>query len=516
LWSRLWPAPQHAGVDEDPKKERTENGRFAAGNSGRKRKRDVRADGLVNAWSGHGTPRDPRQYTTHVTHAVNDINGIDLRRGNWIARRICEWLPSDCFSKGYTLKLDDKEQAEKVMEAAEDLGVNQRIVEAGAMERAAGGAALFPALEGALGDLSEPMDMTNPKVVKVNAIHLLEPRELLPASWYSDINNPKFRMPETYRLIPLSGGRMNILSQQVIHESRLVIFPGRRVTAEPQPGQRWGWGDNELTTVDEAIKDFGISWGSAATILKNYSQRIFKWKGLADILKEEGGDKAVEKRAQIMDMVMNVLRAVPIDAEDDIVQISTSVGGLADLLTELAQFVCAAADMTMTRLFGRAAGGLNATGEGDQQIDHDKIISAQKHKYTKPVEHLLGLIMASTGGPIGGQIPKGPWSIEWVPLKNQDAKELAETRKLDAEADQIRIDSGVITADDAAESHFKGDTYGSDIIIDWKRREAQKKIDEEAAANLQPNDLAAMGRKPSPSDPAPPVAPQEPTGAKPA
>lgn len=506
-------------MDDEPKSERTANGRFATGNSGRKRKREVRADGLVNAWSGHGTSRDPRTATQHITRPVMDLDGIDLRRGNWIARRICEWLPSDCFSKGYTLKLDDKKQAEDVMTVAEELGVSQKIVEAGAMERAAGGAALYPALEGALDDLSQPLDLKQPRIVRVNAIHLLEPRELAPASWYGDINNPKFRMPETYRLQPLAQGRTGMRSQQLIHESRLVIFPGRRVSAEPMPGQRWGWGDNELTTVDEALKDFGISWGSAATILKNFSQRIFKWKGLADILKD-GGEEEIKKRAETMDMVMNAIRAVPIDADDDVVQVTASVGGLADLLIELAQFVCAAADMTMTRLFGRAAGGLNATGEGDQQIDHDKITSAQKHKYTAPVEHILGLIMMSTDGPLRGKMPTKPWSIEWLPLKNQSAKEIAETRKLDAEADQIRIDSGVITADDAAESRFKGDTYGTDIVVDWKRREEQKKIDEERAADLQAADLAAMGRKLNAADeaakPPKPADDKEPAGDKPA
>jgi phage-related protein (TIGR01555 family) len=498
-------------VEQEPKNERTEKGRFAPGNSGRKRKREIRADGLVNAFTGHGTPRDRRSASYHVTCAVTDLAGIDMRRGNWLARRICELLPADCFRKGYTLKLDDKDTAEKVMAIAESLGVNQRLVEAGQMERAAGGAALYPVLDGALGDASQPLDFAQPRIAKLNAIHLLEPRELIPATWYTDLNNPKFRMPETYRLHPLSSGSgASWLSQVLIHESRLVIFPGRRVTAEPMPGQRWGWGDNELTTVDEAIKDFGLSWGSAATILQNFSQRVFKFKGLMDILKETGGEALVQKRAQVMDMLANTLRAMPLDGEDDLINITTSVGGLADLLVQLAQLVSAAADIPMTRLFGMSPAGMNATGEFDQDGWHERVGNEQTHKYTCLAERLLRLIMLSTAGPTGGKEPD-VWSIEWLPLKNQSAKDIAETRKLIAETDQINIGEGVYTADDAAESHYRGDTYGTDITIDWKRREEQKKIDEVRAEDLKAAELAAMGR--GPTNPAPPDPTKPPPGA---
>jgi len=77
----------------------------------------VRSDGLINAFTGHGTGRDRRRATFHHTRPVLDETALDLRRGNWIAARICELLDDDAFRRGYELKLDDKDTAETVTHA---------------------------------------------------------------------------------------------------------------------------------------------------------------------------------------------------------------------------------------------------------------------------------------------------------------------------------------------------------------------------------------------------------------
>lgn len=489
---------------DEPKQTRTANGRFGPGNPGNPRskriKRELREDGLVNAFLGHGTSRDRRTYTKHRTKALRDVDALDLARGNWLAKRIVWWLPRACFAKAYTISIPGKpELVKKVTTAIGGAGgllLNARATKAGAIARAAGGAALFPVLEGALPSLAAPFDLETDgkRILKVKAVHVLEPRELTPLTWYGDIEHPKFNKPETYEVWPLSGG-MTSTKRSVVHESRLIVFNGDRLTNEALPGQRWGWDDNVLTPVHEAIYDYGISWGSAATLLQNFSQRVIKFAQLAEMLKEEGGELVVKKRVEVMDMIANILRALPLDKDDELVNVSTSVAGLADLLVELAQTVSAAADMTMTRLFGRAPAGLNATGEYDQDADHDRIETEQTDVYTHPIESVLRMVMLSTDGPTGGKEPPD-WSISWNPLKQQSAKEIAETRKLDAETDQVRIDSGVITARIAAESHFKTEKYNPDITINWAEWEKQMEVEEERAADIAASaaDRAALGR----------------------
>jgi hypothetical protein len=147
---------------------------------------------------------------------------------------------------------------------------------------------------------------------------------------------------------------------------------------------------------------------------------------------------------------------LPLDEEDEFVNVTTSIAGYADMLVELAQVVSAAADMTMTRLFGRAPAGLNATGEYDQDADHERIESEQEDVYTHPVESALRMVMLSKDGPTGGVEPPD-WSVTWNPLKQQSEKEIAETRKLDrrdrSDPDRQRRHTARI----AAESHYKSD-----------------------------------------------------------
>lgn len=475
---------------------RRTDGTFAPGTSGNPSGR--RHDGYVNAFMGHGTTRDRRTYTRHQTAHVNDVQAIDLRRGNWLAARICELRDADAYRRAYELKLEDKDTAENVMAAIEGLGLNKKAMEAGQTEMTCGGAALFPVLDGALGKLEDPLELKEgepSKIGKVLAIHLLEPRELTPVAWYTDINHPKFRRPERYRLTPLTSGMAGaVISQVEIHESRLAIYPGKRITEQPLPGQRLGWGDSALNAVHETLSDFGVSWGSAATILHNFTQRVFKYKGLMDTLREEGGEALIQKRVATTDMVANALRALILDGDDDFISVSTSVSGLAEMLIQFAQVISAAADIPMTRLFGMSPAGLNATGEYDAEGWYERV-GIRQDDHTHTVEWLIRLLLLSADGPTNGQEPD-VWSIEWRPLAEPSEKEDAETRKLTAETDKIYWEIGA-PAEDILRSRFDGDTYSRETTIDWNAYEKQKKIDDENAAALDKAALTAMGREPT-------------------
>jgi hypothetical protein len=119
---------------------------------------------------------------------------------------------------------------------------------------------------------------------------------------------------------------------------------------------------------------------------------------------------------------------------------------------------------------------------------------------------------ALKGRPTGGREPK-VWSIQWKPLWSPTEKEIAETGKLVAEADKIYFEMGAVSSDDVVKSRYGGDTYSMETTVDFKAREAQKKIDEEKAAELDAASLAAMGQSPTAASGAPgdqPAKPGEP------
>lgn len=477
--------------------------------------RQRRTDGFANVFTGHGTSRDRRSYTKHRTRAVQDIQGIDLRRGNWLAARICEAAPDDGFRRAYTFKGTDKKTDEDIQNAIKRLGINHKYAEAVATENACGGAALLPVFDGANGDLSEPLDIEDPRVAEIHAIHLLEPRELVPETWYTDINEPKWMMPETYRLIPLSSGRVSNLQYQLVHESRMVIFPGIRITREQLPGQRLGWGDSKLTRVTDEINDFGLSWGSAAAILHDFSQGVLKLDKLIEMLKEEGGEELVKKRLDLLDMARSAMRLMPLDKEDDFIRQSSSVAGLSDLLIQFMNIIAGAAGMPTTRLFGRSPAGMNATGESDMRAWYDEVGNEQVG-WTPGLEWLIRLLLKSTEGPTGGDEPE-MWSIEWRPLWTPSEKEQADTRLAIAQADAIYFNMGAASSDDIANSRWKGDTFSAEMTIDWAARAAQQKLDAQQALKDQAALEAMRAAAPDPNaPPAPGSAGAEPAKPPPA
>jgi phage-related protein (TIGR01555 family) len=449
--------------------------RFRPGTSGnpkgRPRKQE-RRDGWINTATGHGTSRDRRLLTSYGLDVVTDLEAMNLWRSEFLAARIIEAVPNDAFRRGWEIRTEDKAKAEAVVARCEELGVDDAMTRAAEYERAYGGAAIFPVMQGALGDLAQPLNETG--IASVDALHVLEPRELWPAEYYTDLAHPKFGMPKAYRLTPLMSGRGGYIQNQVIHESRLVIFPGQRVSRQTQPGQREGWGDSVLSRPHRVLADFGLAWGSAATLIHDFGQGVLKMKGLSDLQAQA----SIESRFAAIDMFRSTLRTLVIDADDDFARTTTSLAGLEGVLVQFMHLMAAAVDMPVTILMGTSPAGMNATGESDTRGWYDRVARIQSADYRPRLEQLLKQIMLSTSGPTGGKEPT-VWSAEFRPLWAPSEKEQADTRLVIAQTDQVYVDMGAVSPDDIAESRWKGDTYSAEMVVDWAAREERRKQEEE-------------------------------------
>lgn len=482
-------------------KNRTSTGQFTPGTSGnpkgRPTKRVQRRDGWSNSASGHGTYRDRRVLTRYGVDIVTDLEAMQLWRSEWLAAKIIELQPQEIFRRGYELKSDKAkpEQLAKVLTRAQELELDKRMVLAEMYRRAYGGAAIFGVLDGALDRLEQPLDEN--RITAVRAYHVLEPRELWPMTYYDDIASPKFGRPETYQLQPLTTGRAQAaISGKVVHESRLAILLGPRVSRLTQPGQRESWGDTELSRRRQILADLGVSWGSVATILAELGHGVLEMAGLAQLLADEqDGMVALKRRLDAIDLGKSTLHTLVIDGADKYSRANIPLAGASDLLEQLSLLASAASGYPVSVLFGMIKGGLNASGDSDVRNWYAHV-DAFRNAETKPaLEQCLRWIMRSTTGPLGGREPE-VWSVQFRPLWQPSEKEQAETRKLDAETDDVNIRNGVYSSDDAAKSHYGGDEYRSGITIDWDAREEQQRVEEERATEIEANaaDLAALGR----------------------
>lgn len=452
----------------------------------------ARNDSWMNHVTALGTSRDKRTHSYYAADVVTDIEALSLWRSEDMCRRVIEAEVNEAFRRGVKLNVGDQELGEEIQGELEELKFTETFVRAAHYENAFGGAAIY----GVMNDtdaVDQPLNEDG--ITKLSAFHIFEPRELWPSSWYTDVQSPKFGTPETWRLIPVGAHNMIGAQMLTIHESRLIIFPGKRISRQILPGQRSGWGDSKLSGVYATIRDFGSVWGSAANILEDFAQAVLKMDGYAELMKTTDGEAIVKSRLRMLDMMRSSIRAMIVDKGDDFVRTVTPVSGLAELLQEFAQRIAAAADMPVTVMMGMAPAGLNATGDNDMRSWYDKVGARREHHYKCRYEQGVRWKMLAKDSVTQGKEPK-VWDVGFPPLWEPTELETATTRKLIAETDKINIiDCGIYTADDAANSHYRGDTFSADIKIDWKERDAQKKVEEAMAKEAQARELELHNAK---------------------
>lgn len=461
----------------------------------------VRGDGWYSTLTGLGVPGyDKRESTGFGATFLTEFTVEQLWRSDDIAARIIETIPEEMVRKGYKVKIEgEKDQAEDICAALEELGADVGFANAKKFERAYGGGAIFPYANDGEEDLSQPLN--EDKIKAVEHLIVLEPRELSPVSYYNDPTKKKFGQVRTYRLQPFTLGGSAGRSQE-IHETRLITFDGIRVNRTYRGMS--GWGDSAMNRVWSVLRDFNTAFGGAGVLLHDFGQTVIKIKGLAELMAQDR-DSVVQTRLRTIELSRSTIRAVLMDAEEDLERKQTSVAGLAELLDRFATRLAAASDMPVTLLMGQSPAGLNATGESDIRFFYDRVARHQELGLKRQVERLVKLIMLSKSGPTKGKEPD-TWSVEFNPLWQPSEKEQADTRMVQASIDEKYINLNVVTADEIAHSRFGGDTYSTETHVDFEERERLAK--EMAAMEPEIDPVTGMPIAPA----APPASAPSPFG----
>ena len=456
--------------------------------------------GFQNVLTGFGTERDKRSYFDFTPTIVTDLEARDLWRANDIAARVIEVKADEALRRGFEVKIQDDEAklAEKVQARLEELKVCEKLLLLKKYANAYGGGAIFPIINDGQ-DLAAPLREN--AITEVRRLQVLEPRELQPLRYYGDPRDEKFGEVELWRFVPISQVGLQANTGIVIHESRLVIMQGVRVTKQEIPTALPGWGDSVLTRVLPVLRDFDVSWQAAGALVQDFSQAVFKIDGLAMALASDQAD-LVLNRLRAMDLGRSVIRAIMLDKEEDFRREATPLSGLPELLEKFCQRLAAAAEMPVTILMGMSPAGLNATGESDRIAFYDSVASMQERSLRPVLEQLLRLLFLSKAGPTRGLEPEN-WSICFNPLWQPSEKEQADTRYVQAQTDAIYIDRG-LPLEDVLQSRFGGDKYSTETTVDFEAlrqyQEAEARAQEEALAvqkaALEQNRAAPEGEPP--------------------
>lgn len=411
-----------------------------------------RVDGWQSFSTGIGVRGFDKRLSAQFNYEPLPINdAAELWRGNDLAARIVETVPNEMLREGWQLTISDenaRDRQDRLTARCEDLGVDDALREALCYERALGGGAILLGASDMASTIAEPLQLE--KVRSLDWLTVLEPRDLTPDSHYDDPQAPRFGQPRTYRLA--SGS-------QIVHQSRLIVFPGIRTARRAR-----GWGDSMLARCYRVLADYDMSWAAAGALVQDFSQAVFKLKGLAEVLATDKSGKFLA-RMQAMDAARSVLRATVIDAGEEFERKPTPIAGLPELLDRFAARLAAAADMPLTLLMGQSPGGLNATGESDVRFFYDRVAAMQRKRLLPALTTIVKLAMRADGV---GEPEK--WAIAFAPLWQQSDKEIAEARFVQAQADAIYISNQVLSPEEVALARFGGDEYSFDTQVDTEAR----------------------------------------------
>jgi len=271
-----------------------------------------------------------------------------------------------------------------------------------------------------------------------------------------------------------------------VHESRVLRFDGP-IADDKTFKENNRWNESVYRKVLTQLINVNSSLASSKDILDDFVTTIVSIKNLQAMI-AAGNDQLIKDRLNIMDLGKHAMNTIMLDENEKWEKQSSSVQGLPKLIEEQEQALSATADIPMTILMGRSPGGMNATGDADIRIYYDQISDAQDDDLLDPMTRLMELTMLAKEGPTKGKVEED-WFIEFRPLWQPTEKEIVETRKNQAETDNIYLQQGVLTAAEVAESRFGGDEYSIETVID---DEAERGVIDDPPPD---NKIDAKGKK---------------------
>lgn len=362
-----------------------------------------------------------------------------LYRSHWVIRRIIDVIPSDMLKNGYKLLSQmPPDQLKKVTQLERQTKLTLKIKEGLRWGRLYGGAAGVILIDGHDDILDEPLDydMIMPGSFKGLLIVDRWSGISVDEELVTDISDPEFGLPKYYT-ITTEGMERGIR----VHHSRICRFMGRDLPYLEKLAETY-WGASEIEHVyDELKKRDNVSWNMAMlTFMANL--RTIKMDGMGQIL-GLGGEKAQEQlynTIQAMNAMMNNNSLQIIGENDEYESHQYTFSGLGEVYDRFMMDVAGAAEIPVTKLFGRSPAGMNATGESDMQNYYDTIEERQESELRPIYDKLLPIMMLSCFGAIPDD-----FDFAFNPVRRPKDDEMADLASKNTDSVTKAFDSGMIS-----------------------------------------------------------------------
>lgn len=384
--------------------------------------RGITTDAFANVLArlGAGTPNllEGTDYPmTRLTQNFQLMNS--LYRSHWIVRKVIDCIPEDMCKNWIKINSQMTPDAlDRFTKLQRTTRVQRDILQALKWARLYGGSGAVIIIDGHEDILDSPLDydMIMPgsfkgMIVTDRWCGLTPSEEII-----EDIASPDFGLPAYYDWNTETGGTVKV------HHSRVLRFIGRDLPNwERYSEQQWGASEIEII-FDELKKRDNTSWNIAQLVfLANL--RVLKMTDLGELLAigDEQAQKDLYNTVQAQNWLMSNMGMYILNKDDDFQTHQYSFSGLNDIYESFMLDVAGAAEIPVTKLFGRSPAGFNATGESDLQNYYDIIEQKQASQLYPALDKLLPIMFMSEFGAIPDDL-----DYECNPVGSSNETELAD------------------------------------------------------------------------------------------
>jgi uncharacterized protein len=357
----------------------------------------------------------------------------NIYTSSWIASKAVDTIAEDCTKKGIEItSLAEAAETEALMSEWDRLQVWSRICDTIRWARLYGGAIAVLLIDGQ--DLSTPLRIQTIGQDQFKGLLVLD-RWMAQPSLSNLVKEygPDFGKPKYYSTVADSA---MVLPGMKIHHSRVIRMEGQPVPYYRRLAEQ-GWGISVLERMYDRLLAFDSATAGIAQLVYKAHLRTLQVEGYREILAT--GGPALEgllKQVEMIRLLQSNEGITLLDSTDTFTPHSYTFSGLDNVLLQFGQQLSGSLDIPLTKLFGQAPAGLNATGESDLENYNSGIHQQQETNLRTPISKLLEISYRSKFG----RPPADAFAFKFRPLKQM------------SDLDKANVANTITTAITAAES----------------------------------------------------------------
>ena len=388
---------------------------------------------------------------------------------SWEARKIIDIPVEDALRKPVELRGLSPDDETALQEAYLDYNADRQIRRALIQERLLGGALVLPVFMRPEDEkTSEPFDIRTLQPKDLMAINIIDVSRLSRPSYEDDPFSPDY---DRISSLVVQGTELH-LSRAYVLDGQALFSPASQKVMQMGRYNPCGFGESKLATLYDLLNRVIGTQQGAYHLVNMASCLLVEAENLRSL--NAADSPAMAKLQEVLEQ-LSLYRGAIIDAKGaKVSQHSATFGSVPELVMTFAQLLSAASDIPATRFLGQAPGGLNATGEGDQENYYDMVGAYQRLSVMPLQRRVFDWIGASLWGWSAWAAKSQNLEFFYPSLKTMSEKEEAEIANIYGTIVRGFVDSGVISNESAVAEMLERKVFKTEV-------EAEEFLEEEEA-----------------------------------